>query len=127
MKKTGELQQTKQAKAQYKHPIIDLLLTDEPMTKDELCEKLHTSEREVRNIISECSMYYPVIATSNRAGYRRAKDITKLSIDELALEFEEVEHQANEIKSRIKCLKKKLKPLIAWLKVAEKQILEKGE
>ena len=118
---TRNIEQTKEAKRNYNHPIIDLLLTDDgkPKTKEELMELLNVStERSVREIIAECSMFYPIIACSNQKGYRRAKDISNLNGAELDKEIEEVEHQINEIKSRITCLKKKLKPLIAWRSVA---------
>jgi hypothetical protein len=119
--KLKEIDQSVKSKKQYSNPIIDLLLTEEPSTKEELMAKLNCSDRSLRNVISVCSMYYPVIATSDRAGYRRAKNIDNLEGEALDKELEEVIHQINEIKSRIACLKKKLKPLIAWQKVAEKK------
>ena len=67
-------------------------------------------------------MHYPILATSNQKGYRRARDINDLTIEELEKEMEEVKHQLEEHKSRIACLKKKMKPLVAWLKVAEKKV-----
>ena len=124
MSKLREVKQTKDAKQQYKHPIIDLLLTDEPLTKEQLKEKLHvSSEREVRDIISTCSMHYPIIAVSNKKGYRRAKSIDSLDGDHLIAEMDEVRQQINELKSRVACLKKRMRPLVAWLKVAEKKLM----
>ena len=123
VKSKKDMPQTKRAKDEYNHPIIDLLFTDESLTKEEIGDILHiSSERAIRDIISTCSFYYPIIATSDKKGYRRAKDISKLTDEELQLELEEVCHQISEIKSRIKCLKKKLKPLIAWEKVAIKKL-----
>jgi len=126
MPKLKEVGQTKKDKEQYKHPIIDLLLTDEPKTKQELADELHITvknwEREVRDIISTAKAYYPVIATSDRKGYRRAKDFSKLDSVALESEIDEVRHQINETKSRIKCLKKTLKPLIAWMSKAEQYL-----
>ena len=128
MGKLKEVKQTKSAKQQFEHPIIDLLLTDEPITKAELQDKLHTtSERETRMIISLCSMYYPVIAVSNKKGYRRAKSIDSLEGNHLLAEIDEVEQQINELKSRVACLKKRMRPLVAWLKVAEKKLQPKEE
>ena len=118
-----EIKQNKETKKHYYHPIINLLLTPEPAAKEDLMEKLHiTTERGLRDAIAVCSMHYPIIATSNKKGYRRAKDIEDLTLEELQKEIEEVQHQLNEHKSRIKCLKKKMKPLVAWLKVAEKKV-----
>lgn len=123
MSKLRETAQTKNAKENYNHPIIDLLLSEEPLTKEEIGEKLHiTSDRVIRDIISICSMHYPVIAVSSKKGYRRAKSIDKLGKVSLELEIDEVEHQLRELHSRVDCLKKRMKPLVAWLKVAQKKL-----
>lgn len=123
MSKLKDVKQTKDAKKNYNHPIIDLLFADEPLTKEEIGEKLHiTSDRVIRDVISICSMHYPVIAVSSKKGYRRAKAIDNLEDKELQLEIDEVEHQLRELKSRVDCLKKRMKPLVAWLKVAQKKL-----
>ena len=121
MSKLSKVEQTRQAKQSYNHEIINILL--ERHTKEELKDILHCSDRVVREIVAECSMHYPIIALSEKdSGYRRAKDINSLSGQDLLNEIEIVQRVINEHKSRIKCLKKKLKPLIAWLKVAEKKL-----
>lgn len=118
-----DIKQNKATKDNYNHPIINLLFTDTPLTKEEIGEKLNiTSDRTIRDVIAVCSMHYPILATSNQKGYRRARDINDLTIEELEKEMEEVRHQLEEHKSRIACLKKKMKPLVAWLKVAEKKV-----
>lgn len=115
------MKQTKAAKEQFKSPLLDIL-KDNVKTKAELQELLKVGERFVREEISRCSMYYPVIATSDKSGYRLAKKISDLMDDEsLLLELDEVNHQIRELNSRIKCLKKRLKPLIAYKKIAEKK------
>lgn len=114
------ISQTKKAKAEYQSPIIDILL--ERSTKEELMKILHCSERAARNIISGCSMHYPIIANSKTPGYRRAKPIDDLDAEELEKEICEVDITINELMSRIKILKRKLKPLIAWKKVAERRM-----
>lgn len=119
MSRLSGIKQTKKAKEQYKHQIVDILL--ERSTKQEISETLHCSERKVREIIAECSMHYPIIAYSDAPGYRRAKDINLLTDEELDIEIEDVQRTLNEHSSRIKCLKKKMKPLIAWLKMAKKK------
>lgn len=122
MSKLKDTPQTKKAKEQYNNPIVYILFANEPLTKEEIGDKLHvSSDRQIREIIAECSMHYPIIATSNRKGYRRAKDIATLEGEALEAEIEEIEHQINEHKNRIKCLRKKMKPLIAWLSVAKKK------
>lgn len=128
MKSLRNVKQTKEAKKAYEHPIIDFLLSEEPKTKEEIGEHLHiTSDREIRNIIAICSLHYAVIATSDKKGYRRARTIESLQGDELLAEMDEVEHQIHELKSRIDCLRKRQKPLVAWLKVAQKKIQKEEE
>lgn len=122
MKKLKNIKQTKQAKEEYNHPIIELLF--ERITKEDICKVLHCSEREARGIIAECAMFYPVIALSNKKGYRLARKIDELSLEGLVTEYDIVNNACRELNSRIKCLKKRLKPLIAWKKVAEKKVEE---
>ena len=113
------MKQTKEAKEKFYSQMLQLLR--EVKTKAELKEILGISERAIRNEIAECSMYYAIIATSDKSGYRLAKPIGDLSNEELLIELDEVEHEIREINSRIKCLKKKMKPLIAYKKIAEKK------
>lgn len=120
MSKLRKMKQTVEAKENFYSPM--LMLLQDVKTKAELKEILKISERAVRNEIAECSMYYAVIATSDKSGYRLAKKIEELSGESLLQELEEVEHQIHEVNSRIKCLKKRLKPLIAYKKVAEKKL-----
>lgn len=123
MSKLKDIKQTKEAKNQYSHPIIEILISDEPKTKQEIGEILHiSSDREIRDIISICSMHYPIIAVSSKKGYRRAKAIDNLEGTALQLEIDEVEHQLGELNSRVDCLRKRMKPLMAWLKVAQKKL-----
>lgn len=86
-------------------------LKKETQYKEDLCFKYKYSERAMRMILSEISFYYPVIATSDRSGYRIATD----EGDEV-----DVQHTVNELLSRCKQLKKRCKPLIAFLKGEEK-------
>lgn len=127
-----EKMQSKKQKQAYSHPIKEMLQVEKPVTKAELMEKFEVDERTIREWIAECSMFYAVIATSNRAGYRLARKIDDLKTEEEILgEKELVEHRLNDLKSRVTALKKKMKPLIAYLKVLEKKEsllnLEKSE
>ena len=119
MSKLKNMKQTNEAKIAFSSPMLDLLQT--VRTKEELSEIRGISTRAVRNEIAECSMYYPVIATSDKSGYRLAKNISDLDGDSLLIELDEVNHQIRELNSRIKCLKKRMKPLIAYKKIAEKK------
>lgn len=87
-------------------------LKKETQYKEELCYKYSYSERAIRMILSEISFYYPVIATSDRRGYRIATD----DDDDIA----DVKHTVNELLSRCAQIKKRCKPLIAFLKGGEK-------
>lgn len=126
MSKLSNVLQTKKAKEKYNHPIVDILL--ERHTGEDLEQILHCSNRKVREVIAECSMHYPIIAISEKAsGYRRAKDLNNLTGDELIKEMAIVRRTISEHSSRVKCLKKKMKPLIAWLKIAEKKRLQEEQ
>lgn len=87
-------------------------LKKETQYKEELCYKYSYSERAIRMILSEISFYYPVIATSDRRGYRIATDEDN--------DINDVKHTVNELLSRCTQLKKRCKPLIAFLKGGEK-------
>ena len=69
-------------------------------------------------------MYYAVLALSNKEGYRLARNIKEMNQEEKEKEAEEIRHQLNEFNSRIKVMKKRMKPLIAYLKVLEKSMVE---
>lgn len=123
MSKLRKMKQTVEAKENFYSPM--LMLLQDVKTKAELKEILKISDRAVRDEISQCSMYYAVIATSDKSGYRLAKAIKGLDDEALLEELNEVNHAIHEISSRIKCLKKRLKPLIAYKKVAEKKLMGK--
>lgn len=122
MSKLRKMSQSNEAKSKFQSDMLPLL-KDGVKTKAELQELLNTGERFVRLEISRCSMYYPVLATSDKSGYRLAKNINDLEDEKLLEELEEINHSIHEISSRIKCLKKRLKPLIAYKMVAEKKLL----
>lgn len=120
MSKLSKIEQTKKAKLQYEHPIINIL--ENRCSKQNIMDVLHCSERQAREIVAECSMHYPIISyTAKGVGYRRARRIDSLTEQELSLEIQEVSRTIQNLNSRIKCLKKRLKPLIAWKKVAMKK------
>lgn len=122
MSKLRKMEQSREAKEQFKSEALKFLT--EVKTKEELKDLLgYESERAVRNEIAQCSMYYAILATSDKKGYRLAKKIEELNGEDLLNEYDEVDHAIHEISSRIKCLKKRLKPLIAYKKVAEKKLL----
>lgn len=111
MKNKGTYEKRKEIiSKKYASIIADL--TKETQYKEDLCLKYKYSERAIRMTLSEISFYYPVIATSDRRGYRIATDEGDDVVD--------VQHTVNELLSRCKQLKRKCKPLIAFLKGGEK-------
>lgn len=111
-KKKGNYEKRKEIiSKKYASIIADL--KKETQYKEELCYKYSYSERAIRMILSEISFYYPVIATSDRRGYR-------IATDDEGDDVVDVQHTINELLSRCKQLKRKCKPLIAFLKGGEK-------
>ena len=109
-KKKGNYEKRKEIiSKKYVSIIADL--KKETQYKEDLCLKYKYSERAIRMILSEISFYYPVIATSDKRGYRIATDEGDDVVD--------VQHTVNELLSRCKQLKRKCKPLIAFLKGGE--------
>ena len=109
-KKKGNYEKRKEIiSKKYVSIIADL--KKETQYKEDLCLKYKYSERAIRMILSEISFYYPVIATSDKRGYRIATDEDDDVVD--------VQHTVNELLSRCKQLKRKCKPLIAFLKGGE--------
>lgn len=126
MKNRNNLKQTKEAKELYtKKNIVLIELLESGTTKQDVKEIFHCSERTARDMISECAMFYPVIASSSSKGYRIARRIDKMNDAEKKIEFEEVCKTLNEIQSRRKSLAKREKHLIAYLSVLRQEILRK--
>jgi hypothetical protein len=81
-----------------------------PATKEEICEFIGwdfntSNERRIRELISSIAKVKPIIATSNKRGYKVAT-----SEEDLA----EVVHQWRELDSRIEELAERRKPLIRF-------------
>lgn len=123
MSKLRDIPQTKEAKEKYVNPLINELRI-RTITREELQVMLACSDVQARQEIAEISMYYPVLSSSKRKGYRMAKSIDTLTtVEEMAEEYDLVRGSINEIISRIDVLNKKLKPLIAYQKVLSKKII----
>lgn len=120
MKKDGKTSY-EDLKKNFTSPVLEMLKSEKPVSKWDMVEKLELSERRIRKMISECSQFYAVIATSDKEGYRLARKIDSMTDEEKALEKIEVEHQLAELKCRVKALKRRMKPLVAYLKVLEKR------
>lgn len=125
-----KIDQSRKAKKEFDSPMLLLLKSDKRVEKNVLRFNLQEQfsslpgEREIRKMVEEVSYHYAVVSSSKKKGYRLAKPINNLSLEELQREIGEVEESTNEDLSRISKLKRKMKPKIAWLKVAEKKALE---
>lgn len=119
-----DFKQTKENKEKFNCILIEPLL-EKRYSKKELSLLYGFKDRNLRNEISEISMFYPVISHSRKNGYRISnveKLLNENNIDHINSEIEEIKVCLHEINSRIKFLKKRQKPLIAALKVLEKRI-----
>lgn len=94
-------------------------------TRKELVEKTGLSDRDVRNKISELKKHRVVIYSSNRSGYRLAKEIRSMSDKELEEEENLVRHSLNDCKSRTIQLNKHKRKYIAYLKKIEQVKFER--
>jgi len=111
--------QTKKAKEEFYSPIFNFL--KETRTKEEIANYLGVSKRTAREEVASIGKHYAVIRGSFQKGYRLAKPINKMTLEEKMKEKELVRRTVNEFNSRIKDMKRTMKPLIAYLKVLEKQ------
>ena len=92
---------------------------------EEIEKLLETSNRNARDRISEMSMYHAIISLTQEKGYQVLGDLDKYSEEQIKQNIEKINHQINDFQSRINTLKKRMKPLIAWKKVAEKKLSDK--
>lgn len=95
-------------------------------TRKELVEKTRLTDRDIRRKISELKNKRVVIYSSQRSGYRLARELKSMSKIEREEEVRLVEHSLNECKSRIKKFKKQMRKYIAYLKKAEQIGLEEA-
>ena len=89
---------------------------------EEVEDEFGISNRNARDKISEMSMYYAIISLTQEKGYELLGDINNYTDEEILKNIEKINHQINDFQSRISVLKKRMKPLIAWKKVAEKHL-----
>ena len=87
---------------------------DHVFTKDELIAHTGYSDRAIRNQLAEIANYYPIIATSDKKGYRLLSFDESTSFSQLIAMYDEADHQLAELQSRIDALKARMKPLIAF-------------
>lgn len=106
--------------------IKNYLSTEKYITRKELIEMIGISDREIRRQISELKKERVVLYSSQRKGYRLAKELRSMTKEERAEEIEQVQHSLNDCKSRTKQLNKQKRKYIAYLKKAEQIELEEN-
>ena len=106
--------------------IKNYLSTERYVTRKEIMEKTGLGDREVRSKISELKKERVVIYSSNKAGYRLAKELKNITREEREEEISLVTHSLNDCKSRTKQLNKQKRKYIAYLKKAEQIMLEEN-
>lgn len=104
--------------------IKQYLSTEKYTTRKELMELTGLADREVRSKISELKKERVVLYSSQQAGYRLAKELKSMTSEEREKEIELVKHSLNDCKSRTKQLNKQKRKYIAYLKKAEKIMIE---
>lgn len=107
--------------------IKDYLSTERYTTRKELMEKTGLKDRDIRDRISELKKHRVVLYSSQRSGYRLAKELNSMTKEERAAEVKEVEHSLNDCKSRTTQLNKQKRKYIAYLKKAEQFEQEKSK
>lgn len=109
--------QSNKVKESFSNPLFDYLTLDinknKSFDKWELAAMFNTSERNIRKQYEEIANYYPVVATSDKKGYKLVTWDSDMPTDALEETEQELLHQINEIESRIDNLNARLKPLIA--------------
>lgn len=109
-------QRKEKIKKKYESIILDL--KKGRCTKEELSTKYDLDERTIRRIIQGISYYFPVVSFSSTKGYYIPTLDENTNTKEI---LEDLKHTINEHLSRVNELKRKMKPLIATIKVMEKK------
>lgn len=125
--------QTKEAREKLKSRLLDYMIAvhgtepDHYFTKDELTAAVGCSERAVRHELEKIANYYPIIATSERKGYRIF--LLDDSIDEFNLNKAraDIDHTLAELQSRVLSLQARMYPLIAARVEIGKALAKKKE
>ena len=84
--------------------IKQFLSTDRFTTREQLCRMTGLNDRDMRREVSELKKEVPVIFNSRTKGYRLAKDISSLTLDEALEEDRLIEHSMKDIYGRVSSL-----------------------
>lgn len=86
--------------------------TEQVFTKQQFSKHFNVSERTAREMVSTVAKSHPIIATSDKRGYRLARRMS---------DYEDAQHQLAEINSRIKELQSRKKPLERFCELVEEK------
>ena len=100
--------------------VEDYLSTEVFKSRQKIAEETGLSERSVRKKISDLKLIRPVIYNSQTKGYRLARKIESIPVQELQQEIDLVSHCINDIQARKNVFNKQLRTYIAYLKSIEK-------
>lgn len=123
----GNLKQNAAGKAEFKSKMLDIFKAhpNENLTRQQLCEMSGYCDSIMRREVSKVARFYPVISLSKNQGYAFIEWNSLNSKDELEKVRQLIWEQMLETQNRVDALKKRLKPLIANLKVLDRIIGEK--
>ena len=110
--------QSVKAKKEFTSPIKEFLKVKRD--KYEIARFLNVDERTARYEVEKLANFYAVISGSFQKGYRLAKPIDSMTAEEKQVELELINRSIAEFNSRIKKLKRRMKPLIAYKKMLMK-------
>ena len=105
--------------------IEDYLNTETFTTRKELVAKTGMCDRVIRDKISNLKLDKVVIYNSQTKGYRLAKDLDKLSREQVIIEMLEAKHSRADIISRIEVFQEQLKIYDEYLKNGEIILMRK--
>ena len=104
--------------------IEEFLSTEFFKTRKQLSNETGYSDRVIRDKISNLKLVKPVIYNSQTSGYRLAKRLEKLTVEEVFDEMKEINHVLTDIRARIDVFNKQQRTYIAYLEKG-KEFLQK--
>lgn len=96
-------------------------------TRDELAARFNTSDREMRREIALIAEFYPILSLSRLKGYCLVEWNGDADVNYLNIVRNYLIDQVKEDNNRIKAIKKRMRPLIANIKVLDKIINDKTQ
>lgn len=105
--------------------IKEYLNTEQFTTRQELVVSTGYSDRKVRQMISDLKLIEPVIYNSQTKGYRLARDLSKLTREELIEELKLIDHCLKDIEARKDVFNKQERTYIAYKKVGEQFLMRR--